>query len=187
MGRAVIYTRVSTDKQEAEGDSLQAQERDCRADCERFGDTVVGVCSDVFTGHESMDQRKGLWGAIHMIERGEANTLVVKRISRANRDITDNLVMFRYIREADGHLRSVVEGPIPNTHMGEIMLGLHGFQAAQDWEYIREQTGRGRQSRVERGRPLASVPLFGYHRAALWLPLRGREPLPGEVLREDGA
>lgn len=39
--RAVVYIRVSTDRQVVEGASLQTQERDCYSMCERNGWEVV--------------------------------------------------------------------------------------------------------------------------------------------------
>ncbi|MGO8948052.1 MAG: recombinase family protein [Ktedonobacterales bacterium] len=162
MARAVIYTRVSTDKQESDGDSLDVQEQDCRADCEKYGDVVVAVESDTYSGHDSLDERNGMWQAIRMIQRGDADVLVVKRVNRAGRDLTDNLLLLRYVSDAGGTLRAVVEGPISDTAFGKFMLSAHGYQAEADWENIRQQTRQGIQSRVARGRPLVSVPLFGY-------------------------
>src|SRR5262245_60747181 len=100
--RAVIYARVSSDKQEANGDSLDVQVADCQADCATHGDTVVGVFSDTFTGHDSLVERAGLLDAVKAIQRGEADTLVVKRVNRSGRDIVDNLLFFRSVYEAGG-------------------------------------------------------------------------------------
>jgi site-specific DNA recombinase len=163
MSRAVIYTRVSTDKQEANGDSLEAQERDCKADCEQHSAVVVAVESDTFTGHDSLYDRPGLQRAIALIRSGEADLLVVKRISRMVRDQADAQVLLRDVGETGGALRSVVEGmTFKNTADDKLLMGIHAFQAEKDWETIRAQAQQGLHSRVDRGRPLVSVPLFGY-------------------------
>ena len=163
MARAIIYTRVSTDKQEANGDSLEVQQQDCEADCRRYEVDVVGVESDTYSGHNSLYDRPGLQRALERIRRGEADLLVVKRISRMVRDQADAQVLLRDVGEAGGTLRSVVEGmTFHNTADDKLLMGIHAFQAEKDWETIRAQSQQGLQSRVAKGRPLVSVPLFGY-------------------------
>jgi DNA invertase Pin-like site-specific DNA recombinase len=56
MAKAIIYTRVSSDKQERENDSLPAQEKKCRAFCDEQGWEAVAVESDTFTGHDSLSR-----------------------------------------------------------------------------------------------------------------------------------
>lgn len=162
MARVVIYTRVSSDKQERENDSLPAQEKDCRDYCDQKGWTAVGVCSDTYTGHDSLNDRKGMLDAIAMIQRGEADTFLVRRINRTGRDIVDNLLIHRDVYEAGGTFCSVEDGLIPNTPMGKLMFTVQSFQAEQDWHNIVAQTQAGIQNRVARGRILPSVPLYGY-------------------------
>jgi site-specific DNA recombinase len=163
MSRAVIYTRVSTGKQEVNGDSLEIQEQECRADCEKNGAVVVAVESDTFTGHDSLYDRPGLQRALERIRSGEASLLVVKRVSRVVRDVTDGMVLLRDVVEAGGVLRSVVEGmTFTGKADDKLLLSIHCFQAEKDWETIRAQSQQGLQSRVARGRPLVSIPLFGY-------------------------
>ena len=162
MSRAIIYTRVSTDQQEANSDSLDAQERDCRADCDKCGDEVVGVLSDTFSGRNSLDNRPGMQAAIERIRRGEADLLVVKRVSRVARDIADAVTILRDVSDASGALRSTVEGTFSGSQDDMLIMVIHAFQAAKDWETIRQQSRGGLENRVARGRPLVGVPLFGY-------------------------
>jgi DNA invertase Pin-like site-specific DNA recombinase len=109
-----------------------------------------------------LEGRDGLQKALRMIQRGEADTLLFKRISRAGRDIVDNLVMHRTVSEAGGKLHSVEDGPIANTSEGTVMLALLSYQAEKDWHNIVQQLQDGRRDRVARGRMLVSVPLYGY-------------------------
>ena len=101
VGRAVIYTRVSTRAQE-DGYSLGTQEADGRAYCAKQEHTVVGVESDTFTGHDSLQERIGMQNAIRMIRRGEADTLVIWKVDRAGRFMIDNLQLLQDVSEAGG-------------------------------------------------------------------------------------
>jgi site-specific DNA recombinase len=162
MGRAVIYTRVSSLAQE-DGYSLEAQEKDGREYCRKHGHTVEAVESDTFSGHDTMDEREGMQRAIRLIRHGEVDTLVIWRIDRANRFSIDNLLLLRDVSEAGGAFASVSEGVIPNSAMGRFMLSAHSFAAENEWEGIRDRTQRGLTERIGRGHILvAPVPLYGY-------------------------
>src|SRR5260221_514369 len=162
MGRAVIYTRVSSLGQE-DGYSLEVQEKDERNYCAMNGYTVVAVESDTFSGHDTMEERDGMQAAIRRIRHGEADTLVIWRVDRANRFMLDNLLLLREVSEAGGTFASVKDGVIPNTPMGKLMLSVHSFAGETEWESIRDRTQAGLTERIGRGHILvAPVPLYGY-------------------------
>jgi DNA invertase Pin-like site-specific DNA recombinase len=162
MGRAVIYTRVSSKSQE-DGYSLDVQERDGRRYCEGKHE-VVAVESDTFSGHDTLEEREGMQRAIRLIRSGQADTLVIWKVDRANRFSLDNQLLLRDVSDAGGSFESVTEGVIPNTPMGKLLLSVHSFAGETEWESIRERTLAGRTARIERGHILPSaVPLYGYH------------------------
>jgi DNA invertase Pin-like site-specific DNA recombinase len=162
MGRAVIYTRVSSDKQE-DGYSLGVQERDARSYCTRQGHTVEAVESDTYSGHDTLNEREGLRRALRLIKSGQADTFVCWRVDRAGRLMEDNGLLFREVGEAGGSFESVTDGPIPFTPLGKLMLSVHSFAAESEWEGIRQRTQAGLTARIEKGHILvAPVPLYGY-------------------------
>jgi site-specific DNA recombinase len=162
MGRAVIYTRVSTDKQE-DGYSLEVQERDGRRYCDQQGLTVVAVESDTFSGHDSLYERDGIQQALKLIRSKAADTLVIWKVDRAGRFMVDNLLLLRDVSEAGGTFASVNEGVIPNTPTGKLLLSVHSFAGETEWEDIRLRTQAGLTARVAKGSILPGpVPLFGY-------------------------
>ncbi|MGO8951163.1 MAG: recombinase family protein [Ktedonobacterales bacterium] len=111
---------------------------------------------------KAMQAGPGMQRALAIIRSGEADLLVVKRLTRVARDMVDGQVFLREVTEAGGALRSTVEGTFTGKLDDMLLMAIHAFQAEKDWSTIREQSRQGLQSRVDRGRPLVSVPLFGY-------------------------
>lgn len=183
MGRAVIYTRVSTRAQE-DGYSLDAQEKDSRQYCEGKH-TIVAVKSDTFSGHDTMDERVGMQAAVDLIQQGIADTLVIWRIDRSNRFMVDNLLLLRMVSDAGGSFESVTEGAIPNTPVGKLLLSVHSFAGESEWEAIRERTQRGLTERIAKGYILTSaVPLYGYMYAGDKKETYVIDPESGQVVRD---
>ena len=142
MGRAVLYTRVSSRSQE-DGYSLEEQERDERTYCDRQGHSVVALETDTFTGYDSLDERDGMQNAIKLIRHGQADTLVIWRVDRAGRFAVDNLLLHKEVSDAGGVLESVAEGKIPNTPEGVLMLSVFSYGGAKEREGADSRTQAG--------------------------------------------
>lgn len=85
MKNAIIYCRVSTTKQSKDGESLQVQEKECRAYCKRHWYQVLATFQEPFTGTTS--DRPKILEAIEFVKNSELKvdyviTLKVNRISR---------------------------------------------------------------------------------------------------------
>jgi hypothetical protein len=82
---AIIYCRVSTDKQWQNWDSLDIQEKECRAYCERMHITVVEVFRDQFTG--TSIQRPALTEALQYLkkQKKEINYCIIHKLDRSTR------------------------------------------------------------------------------------------------------
>ena len=65
--RAVIYSRVSTDDQAAEGTGLETQEIECTRYAERMGMRIVGIESDPGVSG-TIQNRAGIMRAIEALE-----------------------------------------------------------------------------------------------------------------------
>lgn len=83
MKRAIIYCRVSTDEQAERGTSLEAQQRESVAYCERAGLRVVRIFREDFSGVTLA--RPELAAARAMLEAGQAEAFVVHRPDRLDR------------------------------------------------------------------------------------------------------
>lgn len=81
--KAVVYQRVSTDRQAAEGISLEAQEAMARERCAKHGWEVVGTYTDVMSGRSS--KRPEFMRLLADAERKAFDVVIVYRTDRLAR------------------------------------------------------------------------------------------------------
>ena len=157
---AVIYCRVSTSRQEAEGTSLETQEQECRAFCEREGLAVGAVHRDASSGG-NMD-RPGLESALDMVAQGEASALVVYAYDRLARNLNHQAVItYRVEDQQGGKLLSVTEER-DDSPMAALMRTFRGVMAEEERKKILERTQRGKRQRARNGAMSATVSAYGY-------------------------
>lgn len=130
--KAIIYTRVSTDKQAFSGLGLAAQRERCEAYAGLYDFTVVEVIADEGESAKTLD-RPGLTRALAMLRDGEADALIVSSIDRLTRSVAD------FERLIDDHfgcggsaLVSVSEPFRASTATGR--LSLRALVAMSQWE-----------------------------------------------------
>jgi DNA invertase Pin-like site-specific DNA recombinase len=162
MTRVVIYPRVSTSQQK-DGLSLDQQEKECRAYCEKRGYEIAAVITETYTAHDSLDARPELRRARDMIQSGQADGLLVWKIDRASRDMVDGLILLREIDRANGFLESVMRGRVSTDRYGKMMFAMELGQAEGEWDDIALRTQPHIRLRAEMGKPfLGGYPLYGY-------------------------
>src|SRR5436190_23109858 len=85
---ALLYTRVSTAEQADEGASLNAQREILAAEAGRRGWDHEVVADE---GHsaKSVEARPGLTAALQRLDAGEADVLLVLRVDRLSRSVSD--------------------------------------------------------------------------------------------------
>ncbi len=135
---AVIYLRVSTEKQARSGLGREAQEATCRAYAERQGWTVAGVfVDDGVTG--KLEERPAFLAALAAQRANDAAFLVyaVSRFARTQRQ-TWNLVDDR--GEYRIPLVSATEPFDTSTPMGRAFLGMLATFAALESDLASERT-----------------------------------------------
>src|SRR5687768_6379123 len=94
-GKAAIYTRVSTDKQE-QGASLNVQLEACRSYCEQHGLVVVKEFRDVLSGLNPT--RPEYQEAVKLARSNAVSKLVVWRFDRLGRDEAEYMTQLRDLR-----------------------------------------------------------------------------------------
>lgn len=120
--KVVIYCRASTGKQEI---SPEAQEARLRQQAEFKGFEVVEVLVDKgISGGKGQDERPGLKKALDMLEDGSANTLMVTKLDRLSRSVSDGSRMIEQYFRGKHHL-VVLEPDIDTTSdFGEFTANL---------------------------------------------------------------
>ncbi len=157
---AMIYVRVSSERQAQDGTSLDSQEDLCRAYCAREGIAVVGVERDIQSGAGM--ERRGLRRALDAIRAGEANVLLVYAYDRLSRNQNHQAVLLYEVEEQQGGQVLSVTEPRDSSPMGTITRALGAFVAQQEREKIKERTQRGVRQRALRGAIVSALPLYGY-------------------------
>ena len=84
--RAVIYCRVSTDKQEIDGESLEYQEDKCRRYAELHDYDVIAVLTEAKSGFIHYSHREKLAMARQLIRDGLADVIIVFDLRRFSRN-----------------------------------------------------------------------------------------------------
>jgi DNA invertase Pin-like site-specific DNA recombinase len=107
--KAIIYVRVSTQKQGDSGLGLEAQRMSCQKFAVSNDIDVVEIITDVESGASA--DRAGLHNALNALETGRANAILVADITRLTRDSLDGEEMTRkwFSNKTDHLLLSVAE------------------------------------------------------------------------------
>ncbi|TPG31747.1 recombinase family protein [Mycolicibacterium hodleri] len=161
--QAVIYTRVSNDRS-GQGRSVEDQEGECRAECERKGWPVREVfCDNDIGASRHSGKRRPAWEELKANIRA-GDIVVMWEASRGGRDLGEH-VLFR---------DRCAELGVPVSYGGkqlDMAEGEDRFQGALDAilaereaEVLRGRVLRGKRSSASKGKPYGRAP-WGLRRA----------------------
>jgi site-specific DNA recombinase len=189
MTNALIYTRVSQD-QTRQGRSVDEQEHECRAVCEREGWTVVDVLSD--NGRSASryaTKTRPAWAQVkRRLATDGIDVLVTWEASRNGRDLGE-FVELRDLCRANGVMLNYEGKSFDfDDHSDSFRAGLDALISEDESERTRKRVLRTMRSQAAKGRPHGRV-LYGYKRVyddSTPPRLLGQEPDPetAPVVRE---
>ncbi len=160
--RTIIYCRVSTDKQEQDGESLEYQEEKCRQYAKLHGIEVIIVLKEAKSGFIHYSHRDQLTLARQMVRDGLADMILVWDLRRFSRNFVHSAMIFEEIESAGGEIVSVSEN-IDNSLTGKLIRSILAWSAESEREKILEYANRHWQKRHELGLPMAtSTPPYGW-------------------------
>jgi site-specific DNA recombinase len=160
--RAVIYCRVSTDRQEIDGESLDYQEEKCRRYAELQDIDVVAVLRETKSGYIHYSFREQLTLARQFVRDRFADTIIVWDLRRFSRNFVHSAMIFEEIECAGGEIISVSEN-IDNSLTGKLIRSILAWSAESEREKILEYANRRWQTRIELGRPVGTgFPTYGW-------------------------
>ena len=157
MKRALGYVRVSTEEQGTSGAGLEAQRRAIRREAKHRGWTLIEIYEDVASG-KNMKRRPGLDTAMLSLEAGEADLLVVSKLDRLSRSVSDFARFMEERARKNGWELVVLDlGVDTSTPTGEMFANMMVTLAQWERRIIGERTKDGlaakRAAGVRLGRP----------------------------------
>lgn len=159
--RAIIYCRVSTDKQEQDGESLDYQEEKCRQYADTHSIEVITALKEAKSGFMHYSLREKLTLARQMVRDGLADCIIVWDLRRFSRNFVHSAMIFQEIEEAGGSVISVSEN-IDNSPTGQLIRMILAWFAESERHKIVEYANRHWQTRLEAGLPIASRAKYGW-------------------------
>ena len=153
--RAVSYCRVSTDKQEQDGESLDYQEEKGRQYAELHDIEVVLILREAKSGFIHYSLREKLTVARQFIRDGLADMIIVFDLRRFSRNFVHSAMIFEEIESRGGEIVSVSEN-IDNSLTGRLIRSILAWSAESEREKIVEYANRRWQTRVEVGLPVGT-------------------------------
>jgi site-specific DNA recombinase len=151
--RAVIYCRVSTDKQEIDGESLDYQEAKCRQYAELHDLDVIAVLREAKSGYIHYSLRDKLTLARQLVRDGLADVIIVFDLRRFSRNFVHSAMIFEEIESSGAEIVSVSEN-IDNSLTGKLIRSILAWSAESERHKIVEYANRRWQTRVEVGLPV---------------------------------
>jgi len=158
---AIIYVRVSTERQVSEGASLETQERDCRAMCERSGWNVVRLFREEGESAKTAD-RPQLNELLNFCRAAKPRPefVVVHHVDRWARNAQDHAILRNYLLKFGIKLRSFSQrlGEDPYDQFYELIMS---GTSELDNKLRSMRSLAGMKTRVQGGRWTFKAPL-GY-------------------------
>ena len=160
--KVIAYVRVSTDEQATAGKSLEAQRAKLAAYAALYDLDLIDVIVDAGESAKSL-KRLGLQRALDLIRRGEADGLVIAKLDRLTRSISDwqKLIDGYFGERAGKQLFSVGDSIDTRTAAGRLVLNVLLSVAQWEREAIGERTKETLQHKIANGQRCGKV-RFGF-------------------------
>lgn len=181
--KAVIYVRISKDRENET--STGTQEHEARLYCQLKGWDVLAVCID--PGRSAFKRgvkRPELEKALELIECKAADVLVVWKLNRFTRSVTDFWDYWSRINKAGGAFASVTESLDSSTAMGRGVIGLLASFAEMESEVKSDQAKAWNDGRLRDGLAPQGQRPYGYERHSGQLHINESE---ADIIRQAAA
>lgn len=172
--RVVALFRVSTEKQESEGTSLDTQERIYREMAAQRGWTTIAEFRGCESATQANSDRRVLQQVLACIRDQNPDGIYIHEQSRLTRgDELEVAGLLRELRERG--MKIIVNGVVRD--LGSIderfMVGIQSLVDRAESERIKERMLRGRRARAESGKKTAGPIPYGYRNPAKHEPGHG--------------
>jgi len=160
--KTIAYIRVSTTEQASSGQSLEAQRAKLEAYAGLYDLDLVEVIVDAGESAKTL-KRPGLQRALAMLRSGEADGLVICKLDRLTRSVSDWQVLIQdYFGEKAGKsLFSVSDSIDTRAAAGRLVLNMLLSVAQWEREIIAERTKEVLQHKIANGERCGDI-RFGF-------------------------
>jgi DNA invertase Pin-like site-specific DNA recombinase len=182
----VAYCRVSTEEQAAEGFSIDGQAEKLHAYAELHDLGPVMLIEDPGRSGKNLE-RPGLQQLLAMVEQGRVTNVLVWRLDRLSRNLSDLILLADTFGKNDVGLHSFTEKIDLSSATGRMFYNILGAFAQFYREQLAENVRLGMQQAAREGR-WVNRPKMGYDLVGGHLVLNGEAPTVRRVfdLRAEG-
>lgn len=159
--KAVIYTRVSTDKQVQDGVSLDAQLNRCAQYAEMQDWEVISTFSDEGISAKSKEGRLGLQQALELVKKTKG-VLVIYSLSRLSRSVLDTLTVVDELQSSKADLASVSENIDTAGPCGRFQLNVMSAMNQLEREQVSERTKLAMNHLKSTGKKFSRFAPYGF-------------------------
>lgn len=161
MKAAVIYTRVSTQRQADEGLSMDAQTARCRDYCKGLGYEIAGEFEDAGISGGRVSNRPGLQAALALVTE-TGGVLIAYSLSRLARSTRDALDIAERLDKAGADLISLSESIDTTNAAGKMVFRMLAVLAEFERDLISERTKTALSYKRANGYKTGGPVPFGY-------------------------
>lgn len=156
-----MYTRVSTEQQ-VDGYSLDNQEHDIEEYCKKHGYEIVARYTDEGVSGKNIQARVGLRRALTSITEGEADGIIVWKMSRLSRNVADTANISELLKKSGGFLISIKDNINTSDGMGQTFAIMSGVFAQMERDNIIAQLRGGMREKARKGEWNGGMTPLGY-------------------------
>ena len=156
--RAILYVRVSTDKQAKNGLSLEAQDAKLKAMATVRGDEIVDIVVDEESAKTGSLKREGVQRLLKMVKAGEVDAVIVCKLDRLTRSLRDLADLLEVFDKHNVALVSVAESLDTRSASGRLVLNIMTAVSQWEREAIGERTQAVMDFKKSRGERLGNTP-----------------------------
>lgn len=154
----IIYCRVSTERQEQEGVSLESQQQRCTSYAQARNLKVKAVYQDVKSG-KKMASRPNFMAALNACKDGDV--LLVAALTRLARNVRETLEIVEILKKKGAQLASVHESIDTSTAMGQLVFTIFAALSEMEAGVTSERVKHGLRHKKLRNEDLGAPP-YGY-------------------------
>lgn len=155
--RVIGYVRVSTDEQHASGAGVAAQRSAITTECERRGWKLLRIVGEDSGASSATLERAGLQEALAVLDRGDADVLVIAKLDRLSRSVAQGAQVMDRAKRKGWSLVALDFGLDTTTPAGEmvanVILSTAQYERRLIGQRTRDALAAKRAQGVRLGRP----------------------------------